>query len=80
MPIVYKILVISSDGNRLHGKPRHRTDDNRLQLCDSVQVSEDVVQWRSLVNKIMDTRVLFYKRREQLQASQKVIFTMVLVI
>jgi hypothetical protein len=65
MKNVYNILVGKPDGRRPLGRPRRRWEDNiKLYLkevgCDDVDwihLAQDKVQWRFLVNAVMNLRV-----------------------
>jgi hypothetical protein len=54
-------------GRRLHGRPRHRWDDNiEMDLkeiawegMDEINKAEDMDKWRGDVNMVMDLEVLY---------------------
>jgi hypothetical protein len=60
----YKILVGIS-GEKPFGRSRHRWEDNikmniklrKCEIMDWIHLSQDRVQWRALVNTVMDLRV-----------------------
>jgi hypothetical protein len=62
---MYKILVRQPEGKRPLGIPRHRWEDNiRMDLreigwegVDWIHLAQDTVQWRALVNTVMDLRI-----------------------
>jgi hypothetical protein len=51
------------DGNRPLGRPRHRWEDNirmdDIGCCgmDWIDLAQDMDQWRTLVNTVMNIRV-----------------------
>jgi hypothetical protein len=62
----YKILVGKYEGKRPPGRPRHRWEDNITMYFRVIEWEDedwkhpipDRVQWRALVNVVMDLRVL----------------------
>jgi hypothetical protein len=62
----YRILVEKIEGKRLLGRPRRRWVDNIkidvIQIVwddvDWIDLAQDRVQWRALVNTVMNIRVL----------------------
>jgi hypothetical protein len=62
---VYRDLVGRTEGNRPLGRPRRRWEDNiKMDLREIaiggtnwIQLSQDRVQWRAYVNKVMNFRV-----------------------
>jgi hypothetical protein len=53
----YKMLVGYPEGKRPLGKPWHRWDDNiKMGHIDEdwIQLSQDKVEWRALVNTVMN--------------------------
>jgi hypothetical protein len=63
----YRILVGKPEGNRPLGRPRHRWEDNiKMVFRDGewggidwidLQVSQDMDQWMTVVNTVMNFRV-----------------------
>jgi hypothetical protein len=61
----YKILMGKPEEKRLLGRPRRRWVDNikmdlRERECDGIyctDLAQDRVQWRTLVNTVMNLRV-----------------------
>jgi len=61
---VHRILVGKPEGKRPLGRPRHRWEDNKMDLqevgggCgDWMELVQDKYRWRALVNKVMNLRV-----------------------
>jgi hypothetical protein len=62
---VYRVLVGRPEGKRPLGRPRRRYEDNiKLDLRETgidganwIQLSRDRVQWRALVNAVVNLRV-----------------------
>jgi hypothetical protein len=62
---VYRVLVGRPDGKRPLGRPRRRgKDDIKMDLreigidgANWIQLAQDRVQWRALVNTVMNLRV-----------------------
>jgi hypothetical protein len=63
---VYKVLVRKSEGKRPLGRPRRRWEDGiRMDLreigwggVDWIRLAKDRAQWRSVLNAVMNLRVL----------------------
>jgi hypothetical protein len=60
----YRILVEKLEGKRPLGRPRCRWEDNKTDLreigwggMDSIDLAQDMDQWRALVNTVMNLRV-----------------------
>jgi hypothetical protein len=61
---VYRVLVGRPEGKRQLGRPRRRWEDNieldlreiRIEGANWIQLAEDRVQWRALVNTVMNLR------------------------
>jgi len=62
---VYRILVGEPEGKRLLGRPRRNWEDNiRIDLqevgcggMDWIELAQDKVSWRALVNELINPRV-----------------------
>jgi hypothetical protein len=62
---VYKILIGKTEGNRPLGRPRHKWKDNiKMDLqevgcggIDWIELTQDRVRCRTLVNMVMNHRV-----------------------
>jgi hypothetical protein len=62
---VYRVLVGRPEGKRLLERPRRRWEDNikidlreiGLDGANWIQLAPDRVQWRALVNTVMNLRV-----------------------
>jgi len=62
---VYRILVGKPEGNRQHGRPRSRWEDNiKMDLqdlecggMDWIELSQDRDRWRALVNAVVNLQV-----------------------
>jgi len=62
---VYMVLVGKPEGRRPLGRPRHRWGDNiKMYLqemgcgcIDWIELPQDRVRWRALVNAVMNLRV-----------------------
>jgi hypothetical protein len=62
---VYRVLIGKPEGKRPLGRPRHRWKDGiRMNIreigwgsVDWIQLAQDRVQWRALVNTVMNLRV-----------------------
>jgi hypothetical protein len=62
---VYRILVGRPEGKRLLGRPRRRWEDNikmdlreiGIERANWIQLAQDKVQWRVVVNTVMYLRV-----------------------
>jgi hypothetical protein len=59
---VYRILVGRPEGKRPLGRPRRKWEDNIkmdivIDEANSIQLSQDRVQWRAFVNTVMNFRV-----------------------
>jgi len=63
---VFRVLVGKPEGKRPLGRPRHRWEDNiKIDLqevgcggMDWIELAQDRVRWRALVNAIMNLQVL----------------------
>jgi hypothetical protein len=63
---VYKVLMGKPEGKRPLGRPRCRWEDGiRMDLremgwgsVDWIQLTQNMYQWRALVNTVMNLRVL----------------------
>jgi hypothetical protein len=63
---VYKVLIAKPEGKRLLGRPRRRWENAiRMDLRDIgwgsvewIQLAQDRDGWRTLVNTVMNLRVL----------------------
>jgi hypothetical protein len=61
----YRVLVRKPEGKRPLGRPRRRWENNiKIDLTeigwgdmDWIHLAQDNVQWRALVNTVMDLRV-----------------------
>jgi hypothetical protein len=61
----YKILVTRPEGERSHGRPRHRWEDNiRMDLraigwegVDWIHMAQDRDQWQAVVNTVMNVLI-----------------------
>jgi len=61
----YKVLVGSSEGKRLLGRPRRRWDENikmelketELEVMDWIDLADDRDGWQAFVNEVMNLRV-----------------------
>ena len=61
-----QILVEKHEGKRAFGRPRHRWDDNiKMDLqevgyggMDWIELAQDRDRWRTLVNAVMNLRIL----------------------
>jgi hypothetical protein len=61
---VYRVFVGRPEGKRPLGRPRHRWEDNKLELreigidgANWIQLAQDRVQWRAFVSMVMNPRV-----------------------
>jgi hypothetical protein len=62
---VYRVLMGKPEGNRPHGRPRHRWEDNiKMDLLevgcegmDWINVAQDRDRWRTLVKAVMNLQV-----------------------
>jgi hypothetical protein len=62
---VYRVLVGRPEGKRPLGRPRRRWEDNvkmdfreiRIDVANWIQLAQDRVQWRALVDTVMNLRV-----------------------
>jgi hypothetical protein len=62
---VYRVLVGRPEGKRPLGRPRHRGKDNiktdpremGINAANWIQPAQDEVQWRALVNMVMNLQV-----------------------
>jgi hypothetical protein len=62
---VYRVLVRRPEGKRLLGRPRRRWEDNikldlmeiRIDEANWIQLVQDSVCWRALVNLVINLRV-----------------------
>ena len=62
---VYRILLEKPEGKRQLGRPRYRWEDNiKMDLqevgcggMDLIELAQDRVRWRALVNAVMNFRV-----------------------
>jgi hypothetical protein len=63
---VYRVLIGKPEGKRPLGRPRHRREDGiRMYLreigwesIDWIQLAQDRDRWRTIVNTVMNLRVL----------------------
>ena len=59
---LYRVLVGRPEGKRPLGRPRHRWEDNikmdlqevGLGVMDWIELAQDRVRWRALVNEVMN--------------------------
>jgi hypothetical protein len=66
---IYRVLVGRPEGKRPLGRPRRRWEDNiRMGLRETgidganwIQLAQDRVQWRALVNTAINLRILLRK-------------------
>jgi hypothetical protein len=62
---VYRVLARRPEGKRPLGRPRRRWEDNikldlteiGIDVANWIQLAPDSVQWRALVNTVMNLRV-----------------------